>query len=51
MIVAPMKDPDNNILGVLQLINCLNEEGRIIPFDKTLENLIQSVASQAAVAI
>jgi len=51
MIVASMKDPDNNILGVLQLINCLNEEGRIIPFDKTLENLIQSVASQAAVAI
>ncbi|MBA7659644.1 hypothetical protein ES703_67629 [subsurface metagenome] len=51
MFAVPMKDSDNNILGVLQLINCLNEESRIIPFDKNLENLIQSLASQAAVAI
>jgi response regulator RpfG family c-di-GMP phosphodiesterase len=51
MIVAPMKDADNNILGVLQLINCLDEEGEIIPFDKHLENLILSLASQAAVGI
>ncbi|MFW6139435.1 MAG: HD domain-containing phosphohydrolase [Spirochaetota bacterium] len=51
MILAPMKDPSNNILGVLQLINCLDEQGNIIPFDKNLEGLIQSLASQAAVAI
>jgi response regulator RpfG family c-di-GMP phosphodiesterase len=51
MIVAPMKDPDNHVLGVLQLINCLNDESEIIPFNKNLESLIQSLASQAAVAI
>ena len=51
MTVAPMKDPDNYVLGVLQLINCLNEEGQIIPFNKNLESLIKSLASQAAVAI
>jgi response regulator RpfG family c-di-GMP phosphodiesterase len=51
MIVAPMKDPQRNVLGVLQLINCLNEDGKIIPFDKNLESLIKSLASQAAVAI
>jgi response regulator RpfG family c-di-GMP phosphodiesterase len=51
MIVAPMKDPQRNVLGVLQLINCLNEDGNIIPFDKNLESLIKSLASQAAVAI
>jgi len=51
MIAMPLKDPDHNVLGVLQLINCLNEEGKIIPFDKDIENLIQSVSSQAAVAI
>jgi putative two-component system response regulator len=51
MVVAPMKDHDNEILGVLQLINCLDDEGEVVPFDKNLENLIQSLASQAAVAI
>ena len=51
MIAIPLKDSDHNVLGVLQLINCLNEEGNIIPFDKDIENLIQSVGSQAAVAI
>jgi response regulator RpfG family c-di-GMP phosphodiesterase len=51
MIVAPMKNVDNNILGVLQLINCLDDEGEIVPFDKHLENLILSLASQAAVCI
>ncbi len=51
MIVAPMTDPQRSVLGVLQLINCLNEDGKIIPFNKNLESLIKSLASQAAVAI
>jgi response regulator RpfG family c-di-GMP phosphodiesterase len=51
MIAMAMKDPDKNVLGVLQLINCLNDEGKIIPFDKNIESLMQSVTSQAAVAI
>jgi len=51
MIVAAMMDSDQNIIGVLQLINCLDEEGNIIPFDKNLESLIESLASQAAVSI
>lgn len=51
MIVAPMKEPDGNIIGVLQLINCLDEEGNICPFDRSVEGLIQSLASQAAIAI
>ena len=51
MINAPLKDKDNRVLGVLQLINCLDDEGNIIPFSKDIESLIQSLASQAAVAI
>lgn len=51
MINAPLKEPGGNILGVLQLINCMNKEGQIIPFNKNLESLIRSLASQAAVAI
>jgi putative two-component system response regulator len=51
MIAMPMKDPDDNVLGVLQLINCLNDDGNIVPFDRNIENLILSVTSQAAVAI
>ena len=51
MINAPLKDKDNKVLGVLQLINCLDAEGNVIPFSKDIESLIQSLASQAAVAI
>ncbi len=51
MITSPLKDSEGNILGVLQLINCMNMAGKIIPFDKNLESLIKSLASQAAVAI
>jgi HD-GYP domain-containing protein (c-di-GMP phosphodiesterase class II) len=51
MINAPLKDKDDNVLGVLQLINCLDTEGNVIPFSKDIEGLIQSLASQAAIAI
>jgi len=51
VILSAMKDPDHNILGVLQLINRLDEDGNIVPFDKNLESLIESLASQAAVTI
>lgn len=51
MLVVPMKDRDGEILGVLQLINAMDEEGRVVPFDKALEPLVMSLGSQAAVAI
>jgi len=51
MLMVPMKDAEGDILGVLQLINALDEHGRIVPFDRRWEDLVMSLASQAAVAI
>jgi putative two-component system response regulator len=50
MLIVPMKDPMGNVVGVLQLINAL-KSGKVVPFDKRFERLLQSLASQAAVAI
>ncbi|PYN37158.1 MAG: hypothetical protein DME01_05565 [Candidatus Rokuibacteriota bacterium] len=50
ILVVPLQDPANNILGVLELINAL-ERGRVVPFDSQYEGLVRSLASQAAVAL
>ena len=51
MLVIPMMDHTDKVIGVLQLINSLNAEGERIPFDKKYESMVRSLASQAAVAI
>jgi HD-GYP domain-containing protein (c-di-GMP phosphodiesterase class II) len=51
MLVVPMKDREGHILGVLQLINATNEAGLVVPFQESVEHLVMSLASQAAVAI
>jgi HD-GYP domain-containing protein (c-di-GMP phosphodiesterase class II) len=51
MLVVPMRDHQDDIIGVLQLINSLDGENNVVPFKKELESLILSLASQAAVAI
>jgi len=52
MLVVPLRDHENNIIGVLQLINkqdFLND--KIISFTKDDEKITLSLGSQAAVAI
>jgi len=51
MLVVPMKDREEQILGVLQLINATGEAGLVVPFQESVEHLVMSLASQAAVAI
>ncbi len=51
MLVVPMRDHEDAIIGVLQLINSLDGEGRVVPFEEAHQELILSLASQAAVAI
>ncbi len=51
MLVIPMKNYENEIIGVLQLINRLNKDGKSIEFSKEDKDLTLSLASQAAVAI
>ncbi|SHJ87561.1 HD domain-containing protein [Desulfatibacillum alkenivorans DSM 16219] len=51
MLVVPMKEPDGEVLGVLQLINAKNDDGKVVPFPQSIISLTMSLASQAAVAI
>ena len=51
LLVVPMKDRQEEILGVLQLINAMDKTGAIVQFQKSVEHLVMSLASQAAVAI
>jgi len=51
MLVVPMKNYDDDIIGVLQLINKKNENEQSISFTKDDEDLILSMSSQAAMSI
>lgn len=51
MLVIPLENHENETLGVIQLINALDEEGTIIPYDKRYEYIVYSIASQAAVSL
>jgi hypothetical protein len=52
MLVVPMKNHDNDVIGVLQLLNATNPvNNEVIEFSQDYENLSESLASQAAVSI
>ena len=50
MMVVPMLNREDEVVGVLQLINALEDRG-VVPFPAENEKLASSLASQAAVAI
>lgn len=61
MLAVPMKNPQGEIIGVVQLINCKRDavlrvdrhslEAAVVPFPEQCRPMVRSVASQAAVAI
>ncbi len=62
MLVVPMKNRSNETIGIVQLINRKRQwdfilkdaaamEGGVVPFDSWSEELVNSLASQAAVAL
>ncbi len=51
-LTVPMKNHEHEIIGVLQLINAVDEATKeIIPFSQQSQQLAESLASQAAVAL
>ena len=51
-LTVPLKNSQDEVIGVLQLVNAQDPvTGEIIAFDKTIQPLIESLASQAAVAL
>jgi HD-GYP domain-containing protein (c-di-GMP phosphodiesterase class II) len=51
-LTVPMRNHDNEIIGVLQLINAQDPgSGEIVPFSASDQHLAESLASQAAIAL
>jgi len=51
-LTVPMKNHENEIIGVLQLINALTPETRAVQaFSTSEQRLVESLASQAAIAL
>ncbi len=51
-LTIPMRNHENELIGVLQLINSLDQEsGAIVPFTNDDRHLTESLASQAAIAL
>ncbi len=51
-LTVPMKNHEDTIIGVLQLINATDPaSGAVVPFTETDQRLVSSLASQASVAL
>jgi HD-GYP domain-containing protein (c-di-GMP phosphodiesterase class II) len=50
-LTLPLKNHDDRVIAVLQLINSLDENGAIVPFSEAIERMIGAMSSQAAVAL
>lgn len=50
-LTVPMKNHENEVIGVLQLINAKDQNGGVRPFSNADQRLAESLASQAAVAL
>ena len=50
-LTVPLKNHENVIIGVMQLINARDEAGNVIYFNEEMQEQIESLASQGAVAL
>ena len=51
MLVVPMRNDKDEMIGVTQLINATDGQGNVIPFDPEIELLVSALSSQAAISI
>ncbi len=51
VIAVPLIDDNEDLIGVLQLINAKDNSGKVVPFSKQDEEIILSIANQAALSI
>lgn len=49
LLVIPIENNEDELIGVLQLLNAMDEEGNVIPFDSEYEIIIRSLGAQAAI--
>lgn len=51
MIAIPLKNHEDDVLGIIQLINSMSESGKIQSFTKEHTAMLNSLASQAAITL
>lgn len=51
MLTIPLLNQEAEAVGVLQLINAMDQKGNVIAFDEQLEHIILALASQATIAV
>jgi HD-GYP domain-containing protein (c-di-GMP phosphodiesterase class II) len=50
-LTVPLRNHENEIIGVLQLLNAQDKTGELVPFSPSDQRLTESLASQAAIAL
>ncbi|HBC07061.1 MAG TPA: diguanylate cyclase, partial [Rhodospirillaceae bacterium] len=50
-LTVPLKNSQDEIIGVIQLLNATDASGTVIEFSKQIQPLVEALASQAAVAL
>lgn len=50
-LVIPLENNENELIGVLQLINAMDQDGSVIPFDEQYDIIIRSLGSMAAIEL
>ena len=51
LLVVPIENNEHELIGVLQLINAMDEAGNVIAFDSQYEIIIRSLGSMAAIEL
>ncbi|MBB4266713.1 HD domain-containing phosphohydrolase [Roseospira visakhapatnamensis] len=50
-LTIPLRNHTDEVIGVLQLINAMDEHGTVVPFSREIESLVEALAAQAAIAL
>jgi sigma-B regulation protein RsbU (phosphoserine phosphatase) len=50
-LTVPLKDNNGEVVGVLQLLNAMDDNGQIIPFDDYHRIIVEFMSSQAAIVL
>ncbi|MDE5716975.1 MAG: HD domain-containing protein, partial [Lachnospiraceae bacterium] len=50
-LVVPLANNENELIGVLQLINAMDEEGNVIAFNEEYEIIIRALGAMAAIEL
>lgn len=51
MLTIPLKNHEDEVLGIIQIINAMDRPGHVIPFENEHTIMLKSLASQAAIAM